>query len=278
MQYLILKRPHHNQLSLQIESLDLMLLLEQVYYPYVFYEKATAHPDIVIANNVIHFLNSSQQYCTSHLNLDNQLLQIEKIIEMQTSINDQIVAFHGAAINYNNECILLLSPTHGGKSTLASFLIATNHCQLVADDCILVEKKSLLVFPYTVPVKLRNESLSVLSQYDFFLHYSGNRIKDLKTCHLFFPETVPPTELKIGRIFWTYYNNKASNSFVKMTTCESILSLLSSTLFEYPLTKDYLGFLKMISGANCFFVEYSDLNFAKESIMGQPFNKRRNIR
>jgi len=53
---------------------------------------------------------------------ETPLLDIGRYISRKTTIKDDILALHGAALEYNREAYIFLAPTTTGKTTLTSYL------------------------------------------------------------------------------------------------------------------------------------------------------------
>lgn len=266
----LLERPLQNDLIIQFDSTEIGDFLRQVYQPCV---SELSKPndiigaDIIIEKGRIRSLDLDPTCDYTACSMDALFLQLERVIDRKTTYSSHVVAFHGAAVEHNNMCILLLSPTHRGKSTLVTYLTANGDFGFVTDDCILVDKTSTTVHPYTVPIKLRYINLFGIRQFDLDLDFSSLCTVKAGFHNLFLPPRIVREKLKIERIYWICYDEKSKNNIITLSKNTKILSLMTSTLVEYSLTKEYIHFLETLAEINCYFVEYSDLRFAKASIM-----------
>ena len=91
------------------------------------------------------------------------ILAIDEIISNNTEYDNSIFALHGAAVEWNGKAILFLASTTSGKSTLTSYL-TKNGFGYITDDCILLDRTSCDIHPYSTPIYLRDGGLEILKR------------------------------------------------------------------------------------------------------------------
>ena len=106
-------------------------------YSYIFVEKLNENEYFVSYNEHKIITDSPISYIY-HYMIQDLMLQ------------NNVWALHGAAVCYKNEVYLLLAPTHIGKTTLTAYL-TNSGLEYVTDDCIVIDRASLMVHPFFNP-------------------------------------------------------------------------------------------------------------------------------
>ena len=176
-----------------------------------------------------------------------------------------ILALHGAAVCYKNEVYLLLAPTHIGKTTLTAYL--TNYgLEYVTDDCIVIDRTSLMVHPFSIPLHLRSGGMEVLKKVGCNIPDNlpsvteGNIHRYVLT-----PDKIRTSPAKIAKIFFIE-RTEDINSIDLMDGAQSVMSLLKAPIVNYPICPEYLQCFSKIAKIGCFNLKYSDMNFVLRSI------------
>ncbi|MBQ7335761.1 MAG: hypothetical protein IJW92_04755 [Clostridia bacterium] len=176
-----------------------------------------------------------------------------------------IFALHGAAVEWRGGAYLFLASTTGGKTTLASYLTSRG-CAYLTDDCILLERETLLVQPYTAPIQLRDGGMEVLQKYSAVpdgvqILQEGNFLRRF----VYTPAHCAKQAVPLKKIFFIQ-RNECENCLLPMNTNERMMSLMQAPITNYTVTGDYLRFLSRLAKADCQILRYCDMDFVKELI------------
>jgi serine kinase of HPr protein (carbohydrate metabolism regulator) len=96
---------------------------------------------------------------------DFPLQKIDSFIFENSRFDESVFALHGAAVEYDGRAYLLLASTHGGKTTLTSFLTSRGF-GYITDDCVLLDRNDFKIYPNNTPIHLRDGGLEVLKKYN----------------------------------------------------------------------------------------------------------------
>ena len=198
----------------------------------------------------------------------NPVLEIDRYIFHHTTYDENILALHGAAVEWNGQAYLFLAATTSGKTTLASYLTNCG-CGYLTDDCILIERANLLVHPYTTPIQLRDGGLEVLKKYQA----APNKLELLEEGPslrrwVYTPENCIEKAIPLRRIFFIERTEK-ENCLIDMNTTERITALMKSPITNYNVTGDYLRLLARIAKIDCHILRYCDMQYVKELIQNE---------
>lgn len=172
-----------------------------------------------------------------------------------------VLALHGAAIEFDKKAFAFLAPSGKGKTTLVSYLIA-NGFGYVTDDCLLIDSKKLIVYPCTTPIHLRKSGFDVLNEYgavpNEFVLLEGLNEKRF----VFTPNCCFKNPLEIRCVFFSEYNN-TFNDCVELPSVERVQELLISPMKSYKISPSYLESIISISKVKMFKLRYSDLYYVR---------------
>ena len=101
------------------------------------------------------------QYNGQTVVTDSPLLALSEIFYAHTTYDTAVLALHGAAVAWNGKAYLFIGATGSGKTTLAAYLTSCGF-DYITDDCILLCRDILAVYPYGCPLHLRGGGLAVL--------------------------------------------------------------------------------------------------------------------
>lgn len=180
-------------------------------------------------------------------------------------LQNNVWALHGAAVCYKNEVYLLLAPTHIGKTTLTAYL-TNSGLEYVTDDCIVIDRASLMVHPFSIPLHLRSGGMEVLKKVGCNIPDNlpsvteGNIHRYVLT-----PDKIRTSPVKIAKIFFIE-RTEDINSIDLMDGAQSVMSLLKAPSVNYPIISEYLQFVSEIAKIGCYNLKYSDMNFVLRSI------------
>ena len=194
----------------------------------------------------------------------NELSEIDHILCENVHYDETVFALHGAAVGYAGKAYLFLASTTGGKTTLASYLSSLGF-DYITDDCILLDRKSFVVYPYQTPIHLREGGLQVLQR----LHAvpaglerfeDGGNIR-----YAYTPANCADGPAPLAGIFFIQ-RTESENRQVEMSTTEKITALMKAPITDYTVTAGYLKFLSALAGHPCFRLLYSDMDFVSEVV------------
>lgn len=218
--------------------------------------------------NIIIAVKSSTEYKIRFNNecyyTEYGLRKIEDIMYEHRQYDDSIFAIHGGAVEYDGGAHLIVAATTSGKTTLTSYL-TSNGCGYITDDCILLDRESFLVYPFTTPVHLRGGGYDVLKMAgcapENVVLLDDISIKR----YVYTPENLVKGVLPLKKIFFIT-RTETDNRVFTMNTTERITELLKSPIKEYKLDRKHLEFISRLAKTPCERLYFKDMNFVSEVI------------
>lgn len=107
---------------------------------------------------------------------NDYLILFSKILEIVRKYLDFYYpwyAFHGSTLKIDNDVIMFLAPTHGGKTTLSTFLTYKTNVELISEDITIVNFINKEIAGITKPLFLRKESYELLSD-KYKINFNNN--------------------------------------------------------------------------------------------------------
>lgn len=263
MKLLRLKMPYQRELIIAVDTSKPFSDLKRKYGIYIVdCEEQGIIPDICITKI------DSETYAvdiegtvskTSH-----PILCIDQFLFENPTYDAAVFAMHGAAVEWRGKCYVFLAATTSGKTTLTSYLVHSG-CGYVTDDCVLLERNTHKVQPFSTPLHLRDGGLRVLARYDalpedlYCISEDNNQI-----CrYIYTPQNCVERALPLGEIFFIE-RTEHENSIREMLMQEKIVALMKSPITTYPIEPEYLRFLASLGKKYCKCLKYCDMNFVKE--------------
>lgn len=212
----------------------------------------------IYKNNEIYIV----EYDSSIIRTIDPIKTINKIVSDYSKISSMYYAFHGGAIEYNNEAIILLAHTHMGKSTFVTFL-TFNGFNYITDDCILINREDKRVMSYTTPIRLRKGGITVLQK------ETSEILKNVKLLsftdrYIYAPKTEAQGTFKISKIIFLELSDENHKSFLDFEKTFSLL--IASTCTSYSFSKQYIAFLSELSSEGAYYIKYNSLKDAYEML------------
>ncbi|MBQ8393748.1 MAG: hypothetical protein IJX51_08320 [Clostridia bacterium] len=197
---------------------------------------------IVKYKNEIHYVTSAVQ-------------AIIELIGKDRKYDESVYAMHGAAIEKDGQAYLFLAPTGTGKTTLTAYLTLKGF-GYITDDCILVSKADLTVFPCSTPIQMRSGGVEVLQSDipDFNIE-----LKQVSDRYALFPNRYVERTLPIKEIF--FIKRTDINEIRELSSMEKNQLLLKSSLTEHKLNVEILRFISKLSKVKCSELKYKDLEY-----------------
>lgn len=203
------------------------------------------------------------RHLTDEHRCDAPLLEIDHYLTHHTNFHPDIFALHGAAVECRDKCFLLLASTGSGKTTLTAYLTNKGFGYLT-DDCILLSRVNLTVFPFTTPLHIRDGGLQVLEQYDS-IPSRLELLEELPTFRRFVytPSKCITIPLPLTAIFFIKRTND-TNRLQAMSTTERMTEMMKAPITDYTVDGDYLRFLSRLVKLPCYQLCYHDMNYVLE--------------
>lgn len=263
MKLLSLKMPHQAEWIIETDCPEIISKLEMKYGKYVSECKGFRRPEISIFKN--HSIDYTFATENSVINTDCPIFHLNRFLFDNPSYDDNILALHGAAVEWEGKCYVFLASTTTGKTTLTSYLIHCG-CGYLTDDCVLLDRSSYMVYPCSMPLHLREGGVKVLEAYNALPEELSRLAERDGFCrYVYTPQSTVECAVPLGEIFFLE-RTEAENAVVPMSSAEKLTSLLKSPITSYPITAEYLRFLSNLGKAHCKLLKYCDMNFVKEVI------------
>ena len=173
----------------------------------------------------------------------------------------RVLALHGAAVVHDGGAYVFLAATTSGKTTLATFL-TQNGFDYLTDDCVLIDRETLNVFPCTTPIHLREGGVSVLQKYGCCPTLEHLQDPGFERW-TFTPLRCEEEPVPLKQIFFLQ-RTEGENAVVDLPTNEIISRLLTSPIVEYSLTADHLKMISRLAQGVPKELRYADMNYVKE--------------
>lgn len=183
------------------------------------------------------------------------------------SYTPEVLAWHGASVEWQGRACVFLAATTTGKTTLTSYLVHSGFGYLT-DDCVLLDRAELTVHPFTTPLHLREGGVAVLRERGAL---PENLVcfedKEGLCRYVYTPKNCVKRALPLGEIF-LLERTEDENTLLPMTANEKLAALLRAPITPYPLSADYLRFLSDVGRCYGKRLQYADMDFVKEVIVG----------
>ena len=258
-----LRLPFQSSFHLHTDSDELVHSLSLRYGRYVgpsaeyecdFYVSATKHGDA--------FRLSSEN---STVISNTPLLDIDRFMFDKTVYDSKVLALHGAAVEWNGGCHIFLAATTSGKTTLTSYLTSRGFGYLT-DDCILIDREKLCVYPCSTPIQLRDGGTAVLRSYGA-LPDTLELLDEPPTLKRFVytPQACADQSLPLKSIYFIKLTD--GKCYVEdMSTTERMTELLRSPITPYAINAEHLRLMSRLAKIPCKRLYYNDMDFVKELI------------
>ena len=256
--------PFQSITCIQTNCTSLVDQLRIKYGQYIFsnYDDSADYHIKIVKESAFYHL----EFDSLTLTTETPLIEVENILFDNTRYEPKIFALHGAAVEWKNKAYFLLASTMSGKSTLTSYL-TYNGRGYITDDCILLDRETFQVYPYTAPIQLRDGGMEILQKYHALPEKGLIKNGDLQR-YIYTPSCSITKSLPLGGIFFIRRSD-TENQVIPMDTNTRITSLMKAPITVYPITADYLQFLMRLAKAECSYLIYSDMAYVMEVIQHQ---------
>lgn len=265
MEHIYLFLPHQSSFCISTNSEE---LIEKIYQ---FYGCYANNKEYIKTNDHIIIHKTKEDYILETQNIQlstkHPLLNIDRYIFQHSLFDEQVYPLHGAAVECNGKCYLLLATTGGGKTTLTAYLVS-HGLGYLSDDCVLLDKQQFLVYPYTLPMHIREGGMKVLQKNGIILGDTKKLVE-----HPFFERYIytPPNYInKPLPLHGVYFleRNETYNDVVDIKEMDCINRLLTSPCTPDIVNDEFFKFVFELTKFKCKRLLYSDMEFVKNTIKG----------
>ena len=252
---------HQPNFKISGDDKELFALLRLLYSPFIDENPIDGTYDIEITK-------CGNDYTIKHNGAETvtnmPLVEIDRIFFESTVYDNSILALHGAAVEAQGKAYLFLAATTTGKTTLTSYLTSAGF-GYITDDCILIDREKLTVFPFNCPVKLREGGLEVLTR----IGKTPRNLRHIDDAfvqrYLYTPQNCVVQPLPLGSIYFIE-RSETENMLVSLSTNEKMSELLKSPITLYQTSPQYLKLLARLVKFGCNRLVYRDMNFVADII------------
>lgn len=194
--------------------------------------------------------------------VESPIVYLAREIVSCRQFHPSVLALHGAAVEHEGGAYVFLAATTSGKTTLTTFLTQSGFCYLT-DDCVLIDRETLEVYPYTTPIHLRAGGVEVLQQYESCPTVLNHLQDPGFERWTFLPTSCAKMPFPLKQIFFLQ-RTEQENGVISLDTNEIISRLLKSPIIEYPMTVDHLKIISRLSQGSAAEIRYKDMNYVTE--------------
>ena len=269
MKLLSLKMPCQAEWIIETDCIEIISKLKMKYGKYISERKECGCSDIkIVKNNEIKYTVTIKDVV---INTARPIFHLNRFLFDNPSYDNNVLALHGAAVELGGKCYVFLASTTTGKTTLTSYLIYCG-CGYLTDDCVLLDRSSYMVYPFSIPLHLREGGLNVLKKYNALPKNLSELFEQDGLCrYVYTPQNTVESAIPLGEIFFLE-RTEAENAVLPMSATEKLTALLKSPITAYPITAEYLRFLSNLGKTYCKRLKYCDMNFVKEVITRYAIN------
>lgn len=265
MKLLSLKMPHQAEWIIETDCPEIVSKLDMKYGKYVSECSEYKYSDIkMLKNDETDYAVTIED---SVIRTARPIFHLNRFLFDNPSYDDNILALHGAAVEWKGKCYVFLASTTTGKTTLTGYITRCGFGYLT-DDCVLLDRVSCMVYPFSMPLHLREGGVNVLETYNAVPEELRKLEEQDGICrYVYTPKNTIESPTPLGEIFFIERTD-AENEVLRMSAAEKLTALLKSPITVYPLTAEYLRFLSNLGNNYCKRLRYCDMNFVKEVIEG----------
>ena len=192
---------------------------------------------------------------------ESPLMDIHRQLFEHASYDRSVLALHGAAVAWKGRAVALLAATGSGKTTLTSYLTANGYGYLT-DDCVLIDRETLVVYPSVTPLHLREGGVEVLRACRALPEKLTPLDEPAFRRYTYTPENCVTAPLPLAGI--CFIQRDTGNCMERMETTDAVTALLKSPITPYPMTSDHLRLMIRLAGLGCRRLHYADMDDVAE--------------
>lgn len=264
MKLLSLKMPYQAEWIIETDCSEIIARLEMKYGRYISECGEYRHSDIkILKNDAADYVVTIKDSVTRTA---HPIFHLNHFLFENPTYSDTVFALHGAAVQWGEKCYVFLASTTTGKTTLTSYLTQCGFGYLT-DDCVLLERSSYTVHPFSTPLHLREGGVRVLQAYHALPPQLSQLAEPNGGCrYVYTPKNTVECSVPLGEIFFLE-RTETENAVLPMSATDKLTALLQSPIKVYPITAEYLRFLANLGKNHCKRLKYCDMNFVKEVLL-----------
>lgn len=195
---------------------------------------------------------------------DNPMQKVVNFVYDNIKIEDDFFGMHAAAVAYRGNAYAFAASTGAGKTTLTSYLLNTGF-DYITDDCVLINKNTLMVTPFCNTVHLRKGGLDILKKYNAEPQNIVKVSEGTVERYLYLPINRITEPVILKHIFFIE-RNEVKNETVTLPFSEIMPRLIKSAISPYIVSSGYLKFFSGLSRISGTFINYKDMDFIADYI------------
>lgn len=261
----LLKMPHQAERRIAVDCKDVIARLQMKYGRYIIKEEASQSADFRISKGegkLYTVCVGDEAEATSA-----PIHAISRYLFEHPTYAPEVLAWHGAAVEWKGRAYVFLAATTTGKTTLTSYLVHSGFGYLT-DDCVLLDRATLTVHPFVTPLHLREGGVAVIRAHDALPNDLAYFSESGGICrYVYTPKNCVEQALPLGEIFLLERTGD-ENALLLLPSNDKLTALLRAPITPYPLSADYLRFLSGVGKRYGKRLKYADIDFVKEVIVG----------
>lgn len=179
----------------------------------------------------------------------------------------QYLIIHAGVVEKNGLAAILPAPPGSGKSTLTAALVLSGW-RLLSDELTLIDRKSGLIHPLPRPISLKNESISIIQDFDqtAFINRASHDTAKGTVAHMRPPRESVRRQHEAARPGWVIFPKWTAHAPATLTPrskAETFIYLAQNAFNYSHLGVD--GFrvgTQVIEQTDCYDFQYSRLDEA----------------
>jgi hypothetical protein len=201
------------------------------------------------------------------------LQAIENILFESTTVDEEILAIHGAVVGLSDKAFILTGTTGSGKSTLTAYLVKRGFDYL-SDDLALIRKKDKKIIPFPRPIQLREGGAEVLTNCGIDVEGEFFEYGDIKRKVVY--ASYKNSEYSLAGIF-KIARTKDIQALSPLSSQEGFLMLLKN---QYTVQKPDPSFVQLLielAKAGTYELNYSRMDYVEEVLRGTVHGSNQSV-
>lgn len=258
---LYLSAPYQTAYSITTDNSDLEKLLRMRYGRYLTAESEDGrqYRSVVISK----YRRAFNMQCGEKLYRTRVPLRAFDSYMLKTvEFDDKVIAFHASAVECGGKAYVFLARSGAGKTTLCAYLTAHGF-GYITEDCVLIDRETLRVYPYTAPLRLRPGGITALEAAGVCLPPLKRMLEGELFRYIYEPDNPVEKPLELGGIYFIL-RTLNMNAAIDMTGTTKMHQLMLSPMIPYPVDGEFLRLMTKIGSVPCRNLVYKDMNYAAE--------------
>lgn len=269
MQTLYYHAPFQSAFCIETDCVQFAKQLHLNYGKYISSAKTKSAYRITVTKQQENYLFQTEvfsKFCS------HPLIELDHFFFDNTAYDPQVLALHGGAIEWRKKSFIFLAPTTAGKTTLTTYL-TTCGFGYITDDCILLDRSKMTVYPYATPLHLRDGGLRVLKEHGIIP--ANLQVLEDGTAfrrYIYTPKNCISKALPLASIFFIERATH-ENCLVPMSATERMTEMMKAPITPYEINADYLRFLARLIQFPCYRLRYCNMEYVKDVVQNECTSK-----